>query len=42
MTILNMNIDEDNDENSIFATKSSTHQKKPIPQWARSKLFNRT
>ncbi|CAF0820377.1 unnamed protein product [Rotaria sp. Silwood1] len=35
MTILHMNIDDDNDDNSIFATKTSTYQKKPIPQWAR-------
>ena len=39
MTILNTNIDDENDENSMFATKTSTHQKKPIPQWARSKLL---
>ena len=42
MTILHMNIDDmdddDDDDNSIFAIKSSTNQKKPIPQWARSKL----
>jgi len=36
MTILHANIDDDIDDSSIFATKSSTHQKKPIPQWARS------
>ncbi|CAF3781227.1 unnamed protein product [Rotaria sordida] len=35
MTILNMNTDDENNDNSIFATKTSTHQKKPIPQWAR-------
>ncbi|CAF0962672.1 unnamed protein product [Adineta ricciae] len=35
MTILHMNFDDESDESSIFATKSSTHQKKPIPQWAR-------
>ncbi|CAF4120944.1 unnamed protein product [Rotaria socialis] len=35
MTILNANVDDDNDDNSMFATKTSTHQKKPIPQWAR-------
>jgi hypothetical protein len=44
MTILHMNIDDDegdnsDDDNSIFATKTSTHQKKTIPQWARSKLI---
>ena len=42
MTILHLNmdddIDEDEEENSIFATKTSTHQKKTIPQWARSKI----
>ena len=38
MTILHMNFDDESDESSIFATKSSTHQKKPIPQWARSKF----
>jgi hypothetical protein len=44
MTILHVNIDEDdndNNENSddttIYATKTITHQKKTIPQWARSK-----
>jgi hypothetical protein len=36
MTILHMNIDDESDDNSIFATKTSTHQKKAIPQWARS------
>jgi hypothetical protein len=38
-----MNIDDDNDEDDslIFTTKSSTNQKKQIPQWARSKFnFN--
>ncbi|CAF2815433.1 unnamed protein product [Rotaria sp. Silwood2] len=35
MTILHMNIDDENDDDSIFATKTSTHQKKPIPLWAR-------
>jgi len=38
MTILHMNIDDEIDDNSIFATKTSTHQKKAIPQWARSKF----
>ncbi len=38
MTILHTNIDDEIDDNSIFATKTSTHQKKPIPQWARSKF----
>jgi hypothetical protein len=40
MTILHMNIDDDNDDDDslIFATKTSTNQKKQIPQWARSKL----
>lgn len=40
MTILHMNIDDDDndDEDLIFATKSSTNQKKQIPQWARSKF----
>jgi hypothetical protein len=36
MTILHSNIDDEIDDNSIFATKTSTHQKKTIPQWARS------
>jgi hypothetical protein len=36
MTILHPNIDDEIDDNSIFATKTSTHQKKTIPQWARS------
>lgn len=40
MTILHANFDdedEDQDEgDAIFATKSSTNQKKQIPQWARS------
>jgi hypothetical protein len=47
MTILHMNIDDidndvDDDDSSIFATKTSTNQKKQIPEWARSKfkLFN--
>ncbi|CAF2405632.1 unnamed protein product [Rotaria sp. Silwood2] len=40
MTILHMNIDDANDDDDddndlIFATKTSTNQKKPIPQWAR-------
>ncbi|CAF1528002.1 unnamed protein product [Adineta steineri] len=35
MTILNVNIDDESEDNSIFATKTSTHQKKAIPQWAR-------
>ncbi|UJR21322.1 hypothetical protein I4U23_024413 [Adineta vaga] len=41
MTILHMNLDddddddEDDDDSLIFATKTSTNQKKPIPQWAR-------
>ena len=43
MTILHMNIDDDdddyNDDDSlIFASKTSTNQKKQIPQWARSKF----
>jgi hypothetical protein len=41
MTILHMNIDDDDDDDDdslIFATKTSTNQKKPIPQWARSKF----
>jgi hypothetical protein len=33
-----MNIDDEIDDNSIFAKKTSTHQKKAIPQWARSKF----
>jgi hypothetical protein len=38
MTILHTQIDDDDEieDNSIFATKTSTHQKKTIPQWARS------
>lgn len=39
MTILHLNLDEDiNDLNdsSMFASHSSTNQKKIIPQWARS------
>ncbi|UJR28119.1 hypothetical protein I4U23_009375 [Adineta vaga] len=35
MTILHTNFDDECDDNSIFATKTSTDQKKPIPQWAR-------
>ncbi|CAF1156529.1 unnamed protein product [Adineta steineri] len=40
MTILHMNIDDaddddDDDDSLIFATKTSTNQKKQIPQWAR-------
>ncbi|CAF0786363.1 unnamed protein product [Rotaria sordida] len=42
MTILHTNIDnanddddDDDDDTLIFATKTSTNQKKPIPQWAR-------
>lgn len=34
--------DDDNDDvddDSLFATKTSTNQKKPIPQWARSKFI---
>jgi hypothetical protein len=38
MTILHTNIDDDSDDSCIFATKTSTDQKKPIPQWARSKF----
>ncbi len=38
MTILHTNIDDEIDDNSIFAIKTSTHQKKTIPQWARSKF----
>jgi hypothetical protein len=37
MTILHTHIDDEIDDNSIFASKTSTHQKKAIPQWARSK-----
>jgi hypothetical protein len=37
MTILHMDINDDEDDSFIFATKSSTNQKKEIPQWARSK-----
>ena len=44
MTILHMNIDdddddddEDEDDSPMFATKTSTNQKKQIPHWARSK-----
>ena len=39
MTILHTQIDDDDEieDNSIFATKTSTHQKKTIPQWARSR-----
>jgi hypothetical protein len=36
MTILHTHIDDEIDDNSIFASKTSTHQKKAIPQWARS------
>ena len=38
MTILHMDLEDDDNEqdSSIFATKSSTQHKKPIPQWARS------
>lgn len=39
MTILHTNIDDETDDNSFFAIKTSTHQKKTIPQWARSKFF---
>ncbi|CAF0875289.1 unnamed protein product [Adineta ricciae] len=39
MTILHLNIDDDDDDDDddslTFATKTSTNQKKPIPQWAR-------
>jgi len=37
MTILHMDLEDDDNEqdSSIFATKSSTQHKKPIPQWAR-------
>ena len=45
MTILHMNIDDDDDDDDdddeddspMFATKTSTNQKKQIPHWARSK-----
>lgn len=41
MTILHLNMDDDIEEDdSIFATKTSTHQKKTIPQWARSKIHH--
>ena len=41
MTILHMNTDNNNDnddDNLIFAKNTSTNQKKPIPQWARSNI----
>lgn len=42
MTILHVNFndeddDDDDDDSLFFASKTSTNQKKPIPQWARSK-----
>ena len=44
MTILHMNIDDesddDSDDNTMFATHTSTQQRKAIPQWARSELNN--
>ena len=42
MTILHVDFeDEHDDEDSFFyATKSSTNQKKQIPQWARSKSLS--
>lgn len=38
MTILHMNFDDESEEedDSLFASKTSTNQKKPIPHWARS------
>lgn len=40
MTILHVDFEDDDDEEEddsfIYATKTSTNQKKPIPQWARS------
>lgn len=44
MTVLHMpfdndDTDDDEDDDLIFATKTSTNQKKPIPQWARSIFF---
>ena len=41
MTILHLNLDDEgdnSDDNTMFASKTSTHQKKSIPQWARSEL----
>ena len=40
MTVLHLNLDDEgdnSDDNTMFASKTSTHQKKTIPQWARSK-----
>lgn len=36
MTVLHMNLDDESDDSLIFAAKTSTNQKKAIPQWARS------
>lgn len=43
MTILHMDFEEeeDDDDSFFYATKTSTNQKKPIPQWARSMFLLR-